>query len=141
MNFKLFQQIQCNTVDDLINFGKSFVKYINPGDLCELDGNLGAGKTTFVKGIAQGYNILEEVTSPTFNLMTMYYGDINLIHIDAYRMEYGERLDVLDFAPEPYVIFVEWAKNLQEISDIISWKIKFTIDSNGFRNLFIYTRI
>ena len=140
MAFKLFQQVQCKTADELINFGQSFVKHINPGNIYELDGDLGAGKTTFVKGIAKGLNIVEDVTSPTFNLMAMYYGNINLIHIDAYRMEYGERLDVLDFAQEPYVIFVEWANNLQEIADLISWKIKFTIDSNGFRNLIIYTR-
>lgn len=140
MDFKIFQQVCCPTVDDLINFGKQFTQYIRPGEVCSLDGALGAGKTTFVKGIAWGYDISDEITSPTFNLMSMYSGSINLIHIDAYRLEPGERLDVFDFAVDPYVVFVEWADNLTEIQEYICWKIKFDIDLDGTRNLMIYKK-
>ena len=62
-------------------------KYLFEGSLITLSGQLGAGKTTFTQGLAKGLNIKKNVTSPTFNLLKIYNGDLPLYHIDAYRLE------------------------------------------------------
>ena len=69
-----------------------------------LHGDLGAGKTTFIRGLARAWGIREPVTSPTFNLYTLYAGSRQLVHLDAYRLESGSDLDALmidDFLRSP----------------------------------------
>ena len=60
-----------------------------------LHGELGAGKTTFIRGLARGWGIREAVTSPTFNLFTIYEGTRQLVHLDAYRLGSAHDLDAL----------------------------------------------
>ncbi|MCI5108581.1 MAG: tRNA (adenosine(37)-N6)-threonylcarbamoyltransferase complex ATPase subunit type 1 TsaE [Candidatus Pacebacteria bacterium] len=88
-----------------------------------LFGNLGAGKTTFTKGVAKELGITEEVTSPTFVIQKTYdipIGDFErLVHIDAYRLESGEDLKKIGFLetlkdPEN-LIFIEWPENVMDI--------------------------
>ncbi len=84
--------------------------YLEVGDVITLEGDLGAGKTTFVGGIAKGLGINEEVISPTFNIMKCYFdGRLPLYHIDAYRLE-GQNIELgLDEAIEgDGVAFIEW---------------------------------
>ncbi len=80
-----------------------------------LEGQLGAGKTTFVKGLAHAWGIEQEVTSPTFAICQYYQGARQLVHIDAYRLQHpAEAEDFLDdaFLNEPWCIVVEWPANL-----------------------------
>lgn len=82
-----------------------------------LHGDLGAGKTTFVRGLARAWGIAEAVTSPTFNLYTIYKGTRQLIHLDAYRLESGADLDALmieDFLQSPWCLAVEWPERIPE---------------------------
>ena len=65
--------------------GYNFSKKISKGDIITLNGNLGSGKTTFVKGVLKGLNYQYEVTSPTYTLINEYNADYNIIHIDCYR--------------------------------------------------------
>ena len=84
--------------------------FLEVGDVITLEGDLGAGKTTFVGGIAKGLGIKEEVISPTFNIMKCYFdGRLPLYHIDAYRLE-GQNIELgLDEAIEgDGVAFIEW---------------------------------
>src|SRR5690625_95245 len=62
-------------------------KKLNSGDIITLEGELGAGKTTFTKGIAEGLEVKRTVTSPTFTIIKQYKGRIPLYHMDAYRLE------------------------------------------------------
>ncbi len=89
--------------------------------LIGLSGHLGAGKTAFVKAVAKSLGITEDMTSPTFVIMKRYEISKNpkwknLIHIDAYRLEKKEELDVLDFSTlmkDPAnLIMVEWPENV-----------------------------
>ena len=82
-----------------------------------LSGDLGAGKTTFVRGLAQAWGVEQPVTSPTFNLFVSYSGRIrNLVHLDAYRLDRANALDDLmveDFLSPPWAFVIEWPENLK----------------------------
>lgn len=67
------------------------------GDVLILSGELGAGKTQFTKGLADGLGVLEPVTSPTFNILLVHEGRIPLYHFDLYRLSSSEQLDDLDY--------------------------------------------
>ena len=76
-----------NSVDQMNEFGLKIVSKVPSGSVIALLGDLGAGKTTLVRGVARGLHINEVVQSPTFNIMKLYLkGDRPLIHIDAYRL-------------------------------------------------------
>ena len=77
-----FQKITKNNVDTE-ELGYNFASKISPTDIFALNGNLGSGKTTFVKGVLKGLNYKHEVTSPTYTLINEYNADFNIIHIDC----------------------------------------------------------
>src|SRR3990167_7904518 len=82
------------------------------GKLIFLIGDLGSGKTQFTKGVAKGLEIVQEIVSPTFVIMNEYKGSqLNLIHIDLYRIEDYEDLnfDITELIKEMNVLVVEWA--------------------------------
>ena len=87
-----------------------------PGDVVALTGELGSGKTEFVRGLAEGLDVpdTEAVTSPTFALAHEYSGRLTLVHLDLYRLE-GLPLDLLpdleDYFSGPHVAAVEWAES------------------------------
>jgi tRNA threonylcarbamoyladenosine biosynthesis protein TsaE len=85
---------------------------LEPSSVLALHGDLGAGKTTFVQGLAAGLGITESVTSPTFNIFTLHRGNGNtLVHVDAYRLDAGAQLEDLmidDFLTPPWWLAVEW---------------------------------
>ena len=80
------------------------------GDVVSLSGDLGAGKTVFVQGLAEALEVAEPVTSPTFTLMHTYEGRVPLVHVDVYRLErLGELEDMaLDEMAADAVVVVEW---------------------------------
>jgi len=81
-----------------------------------LHGDLGAGKTTFVQGLARGFGITQPVTSPTFNLYTVHRGPARtLVHLDAYRLETAAQVDALlieEFLNPPWCLAVEWPERV-----------------------------
>ena len=80
-------EIISNSALETMELGQKIADLAKPGYIFCLDGDLGAGKTTLVRGIAQGLHIDSVVQSPTFNIMKIYFkGDKPLIHIDAYRL-------------------------------------------------------
>jgi len=94
--------------------GKELGKTLRAGDVVLLEGELGAGKTTFVKGIADACGVTVEVRSPTFALMHRYRGTPDVIHVDLYREKSAASLDdlALDEAGDPAIVVVEWPKDL-----------------------------
>jgi tRNA threonylcarbamoyladenosine biosynthesis protein TsaE len=85
------------------------------GDIVLLKGELGAGKTTFVRGVAQGAGSTADVASPTFQLVRVYPGRVQLAHVDLYRVESGAELrDLgLDELADRGAVVVEWGDRLQ----------------------------
>lgn len=82
-----------------------------------LHGDLGVGKTTFVQGLARGLGIREAVTSPTFNIFTLHRGPVQLLHLDAYRLENARQVEDLllgDFMISPWCLAVEWPEKVAD---------------------------
>ena len=95
--------------------GREFGSRLRAGDVVLLEGELGAGKTTFAKGIAEACGVAALVRSPTYALMHRYRGRPDVVHVDLYRAESESALDdlALDERDE-CVIVVEWPKGLAE---------------------------
>lgn len=107
---------------DTVELGREYAKTLRPGDVVLLKGEMGAGKTCFVKGVAQGMGITDEILSPTYAYMNDYYG--KLYHYDCYRLSSGakaEELGLCDYFYADGVCFVEWAEN---IADVLPEKCK-----------------
>lgn len=104
--------------EDTIKFGEVLGRLLRPGDIVALKGELGAGKTVLVKGIAKGLGIKEEPNSPTFVIMNAYRGMVPLYHFDLYRISGKKELEGIGY--EDYffgngVTVVEWADRVEEI--------------------------
>ena len=98
--------------------GKLIGEAARPGDVVLFTGDLGAGKTTMSQGIAEGLDILEEVTSPTFTLMQIYHGRMDLYHLDVYRLSSEE--EALDIGIEEAMYgeglcLMEWAEHFPSL--------------------------
>ena len=102
-----------NSSEETYAFAMEYAKTLKAGDVLLLDGDMGAGKTVFAKGIAKGLGIEEEVTSPTYAYMNDYEG--RLFHYDCYRIESVEQAESLGLADYFYmggICLVEWAQNV-----------------------------
>jgi len=117
-----------NNYSETIDLGREFGKFLKKGNIVGLIGELSAGKTQFIKGIAQALNIKEEITSPTFTIVNEYDGDIKLNHFDFYRLKDENELYNIGF--DEYIFSdsisaIEWV-NLMPLSfskDYIEVKI------------------
>ena len=110
--------------EDTVAFAAEYAKSLRGGDVVLLDGDMGAGKTVFTKGVAIGLGIEEEVTSPTYAYMNDYDG--RLFHYDCYRIEsveQAERLGLADYFDMGGVCIVEWAQNIAPLLPRIVKKV------------------
>ena len=102
--------------EETFRLGRRMGEQASPGDIYCLDGDLGAGKTVFAKGFAEGLGIRVPVTSPTFTLMQVYEGGrLMLCHMDAYRLEEEEELEAVgghEYFGGKGVCLVEWPENV-----------------------------
>lgn len=101
------------SVEQTQEFAKEYAKTLKGGDVVLLDGDMGAGKTAFAKGVALGLGIEEEVTSPTYAYMNDYDG--RLFHYDCYRIEsveQAEGLGLADYFDMGGICLVEWSQNI-----------------------------
>ena len=102
-----------SSVEETIELGESLSEFIEAGDIITLDGDLAAGKTTFVKGILLGLNFENEVTSPTFTLINEYEARHRVIHMDCYRENNLQRwinLGIQDYFYSADVKLIEWSE-------------------------------
>ncbi len=106
-----------NTPEDTIKLGTEIGKKLQPGDIIALKGNLAAGKTTITKGIAISLEIEDEITSPTYTIISEYYGKIPLYHMDMYRIEGSEEFEMLGADEMLYgsgISVIEWSERIEE---------------------------
>ena len=119
------QRLTTQNANETRAFAQTLALKLAPGDLLTLQGELGAGKTTFTQGLARGLGIAENATSPTFVLIVEHQGKIPLLHLDAYRLENrsGEPIcydalrdaGVLDLLErEDAVKVVEWPERIAD---------------------------
>ena len=113
---KLRQGVISSTPEETENFGFELGIYLPDNVAVALSGDLGAGKTTFVRGLARGMEIETAVTSPTYTIYTIYQGKRQLLHMDAYRLHDSHELDSLtieEFLKPPFLIAVEWPEHIE----------------------------
>lgn len=119
-----------NSAEETIEIGKSFAGKLNKGTVVLLSGEMGAGKTVFVKGMAQGLGIKSLITSPTYAYMNDYDGI--LYHYDCYRLTSGEDAESLGLTDYFYaggICVVEWSENIADV--IPNGAIRVTIEKTG----------
>lgn len=110
------REISTHSAEETIAFGRTLAELLAPPKLVLLRGDLGAGKTTLVKGIASAFQAAEEeeVTSPTFTLIHEYRGPrVSLYHIDLYRIDTQRELDTLaldDLRTNESTLLIEWGE-------------------------------
>lgn len=123
------------TPEDTRAVGEVLSRLLQPGDSVFLGGDLGAGKTTLVQGVARGLGVDVPVTSPTFTLVKEYEGRLPLTHADVFRLERVQ--DVVDLGLEEStgVLFVEWGSVVEDLFPAERLRIELGMDSNETRRL------
>ncbi len=117
----LTQEVTTHSPEETIDFGRTLTEILTPPKLVLLRGDLGAGKTTLVKGIAAAFDAAseEDVTSPTFTLTHEYRGPrANLFHIDLYRIDTQRELETLgldDLRSENSILLIEWGEKFPRL--------------------------
>lgn len=115
------REVTTQSPEDTIAFGRTLAELLAPPKLVLLRGDLGAGKTTLVKGIAAAFEAADEedVTSPTFTLIHEYRGPrANLYHIDLYRIDTPRELDTLaldDLRSDSSILLIEWGEKFPRL--------------------------
>ena len=105
-----------NSPEETLDFGENYAKNLKEGAVVVLNGEMGAGKTVFCKGVAKGLGIKEEILSPTYAYMNDYSGRLH--HFDCYRLQSGaqaEGLGLTDYFYAGGICVIEWAKNIKEV--------------------------
>lgn len=133
----------CASAEETTVAGEELARLLRPGDIVLLTGQLGAGKTTFVQGVARGLGVSERVTSPTFTMVREHksvndLGITTLHHADVYRVgSIGEVSDLAlgELVEESAVAFVEWGEIASSVfgRDVLS--VSFLLDDSDGRTL------
>lgn len=134
--------------EHMIELGYKIGKKLFPNSIITLTGDLGAGKTTFTKGIGKALCVTDVINSPTFTIMKIHRGRLNLYHMDVYRLNgVGSDFDLEEYFDYGGVCVIEWAEIIQSIipEEHIQITIKNIDESNRLVELFsnqpIYQRI
>ena len=135
-------QITTHSADETQALGQKLASRLAPGDVIAYFGGLGAGKTAFTRGLAQGLGITDPVTSPTYTIVNEYLsGRIPLFHFDMYRLSSSDEL--FDIGWEDYlsrggVCAVEWSENVEDaLQDAIRVTIEKDADEPDTRHITI----
>ena len=135
------RDITTNSAEETIAFGRTLAELLAPPKLVLLRGDLGAGKTTLVKGIAAAFEaaVEENVTSPTFTLVHEYRGPrANLYHIDLYRVDTPRELETLgldDLRSEQSVLLIEWGEKFARLQRERDMEISLQPDGENRRQI------
>jgi len=129
------REFTTHTADETIAFGRTLAEFLAPPKLVVLRGDLGAGKTTLVKGIADAFHAASEddVTSPTFTLVHEYRGPAATVyHIDLYRVDSPRQLETLgldDLLAENTILLIEWGDKFARFAR--EQDVEITIERTG----------
>ena len=130
--------------DETIALGRRLAAELQPGDTVLLIGDLGAGKTTLTKGLADGLGVAgpEEITSPTYTLIHEYGGNPRLYHIDLYRLDTPLQVATLGlddlFGPRS-IVLIEWGERFPDLMPVPRTEIR--IAASGDERILTVTRI
>jgi len=126
--------VKTNSEQETMQLAKKLALLLKAGDVITLEGDLGAGKTTFTKGLAQGLGVKRTVSSPTFTIIKEYRGELPLYHMDVYRLEHSDE----DIGFEEYfhgngITVIEWAQFIEEFLPAELLNINITYENENVR--------
>jgi len=136
--------IESKTADQTLTLGKTMGSLITQGICIALKGELGAGKTTFVQGLARGLGVSEKyyITSPTYTIINEYPArSLTLFHLDLYRLGSADELDYIgfdDLIDDSHIIVVEWPDILNDISFTFDIEVNFKFDAQFNRTISLF---
>lgn len=112
---KTLYTIQTKNTEETKQFAAELAQQMSPGDVITLEGDLGAGKTTFVQGFATGLDVKERVKSPTFTILKIYTsGRLPLYHMDVYRLEDSDADEgLIEYIEGDGITVIEWAQFIE----------------------------
>ncbi|QDP39163.1 tRNA (adenosine(37)-N6)-threonylcarbamoyltransferase complex ATPase subunit type 1 TsaE [Radiobacillus deserti] len=114
---------------------------LHPGAVVTLEGDLGAGKTTFTKGIGTGLGVRRTINSPTFTIVKEYMGELPLYHMDVYRLEESEEdIGFDEYFNGPGISIVEWASFIADFLPDERLDIQLEIIDEHTRKIKLYPR-
>ncbi len=126
-----------NSEEETIALGRKFAERLKLGDVVAIRGDLGAGKTEFIKGICEFFDVAEMVNSPTFTIINHYTGqtddsEVNIFHIDLYRINNNKELEEIGFeecihSPDN-IKLIEWPEKAEDKLDTWNYKVFITTD-------------
>jgi ATPase, YjeE family len=134
-NELLLREVTTHSPEETIALGRTLAELLTPPKLVLLRGDLGAGKTTLVKGIAAAFEAAseEDVTSPTFTLIHEYRGPrVNVFHIDLYRIDTPRQLETLaldDLRSENSILLIEWGEKFPRL--VRERDVEITLEQDG----------
>ena len=109
----MYKELVIDGLKEMEIFAEKVGKEVFPGFLLCLEGDLGAGKTTFTKFLGKNIGIEDMINSPTFTIMKIYEGDLDLFHMDVYRLQgIGSDYDLEEYIYGDGVCVIEWYKNI-----------------------------
>ena len=134
MEYKLITNSEFETIEIAQNIESE--KF--PNMVICLNGELGSGKTMFVKGIANALGITEVITSPTFNIIKEYDGELPLYHLDVYRLDsVNDDIGIEEYFTKGGIVVIEWAENIKSILPEERLDIKIKVLGENKRSLVI----
>jgi len=137
-------ELTATTPEDTMAVGEAVASLIREGDALALTGELGAGKTTFIRGVARALGFDGAVASPTFTLVREYQGRVRIYHVDVYRLERVQ--DVLDLgldelAAEGGVLLVEWGDAVEGFLPDDHLLAEITVEGEGDARRIVVTGV
>ncbi|HKV55449.1 MAG TPA: tRNA (adenosine(37)-N6)-threonylcarbamoyltransferase complex ATPase subunit type 1 TsaE [Candidatus Binataceae bacterium] len=133
--------IESNSPRETKLWGRRLASILNGGELIALSGDLGVGKTCFIKGLARGLNLPEEqILSPTFTMIQEHQGRLPLYHIDLYRLDTAELddLGLREYLFSEAVAAVEWFERLREAEQMTRLAVKISYSSANTRRIELF---
>lgn len=146
INTPHIQEKRTSSESETIEFGRLFSEHLCPGDVVALFGDVGSGKTIFIKGVCEGLMAEEPVNSPTFIILNEYSGwlsgnKIKIHHFDFYRVE--KTKDINELGIDEYigasdsVTLIEWSEHIQDHLREKYWKVLFQKENENTRKIHI----
>lgn len=120
-----------SSAEAMMALGKRVATVLRDGDILLMHGPLGAGKTTFVQGLARGLGIADAVVSPTFALIQTYHGLMTLHHMDLYRLPPGEDLGFQEYIEDEALVVVEWPDAADDFWPDARMEIRIAYEDDG----------
>lgn len=130
-----------NSINDLENIAQELIKTAKENKIWAFYGEMGAGKTTFIKAICKVLNVREDnVSSPTYSLVNEYLGKDTIYHFDFYRLK--NELEALDIGIEDYfysgkLCLIEWPEKIPNLLPADFCKIEINVDANQNRHILL----